>query len=385
MQFKLCTLLVLATLSGVALADDYGASSHLKLSESGAPDYKHWSIEWRGKMGGESVSEGKDVGVAASFSFGLRVDRQFAPWMRVHLAPNLQLYSSRLQERYDNDNYQNRLHLDSGFIAFQPTSFLEARVGAFDQREFLNLPILISQYRTFPGLQEIAFGNWSDVEIKLVAQQLVPTSNSLNTEREDKEALPSFQTQSLHLKKYFGGSSLSGMVGHYSWSRLPDKVAYQSALAGNTVDNGEAAPGARLAYEFDGYFWGLEYCLCGDGPLKWDLAISGEHNSKAPGPAADAQMWSIGPKWTMGAGEIGLRYYNYFVESDATVGLYTRSSLGYANRVGDVLELTFAPQDLGFKVVGQYTNARTLIDRSSDNQQTLTQIWLGVETEYAPF
>jgi hypothetical protein len=196
--------------------------------------------------------------------------------------------------------------------------------------------------------------------------------------------LPSFQTQSLHARgTHQGGYEWSALLGHYTWAGLPDKVAFQSAVVGNTVPGGEVAPGSKLAYGFDGYFYGLKGCVCGDRRVGLAAGFQRLHNASAPGDSADGQSWSLGPRFVFGQRELELTYTNYFIESDATVAVYSPSSAGYTNRIGDALDMALHFKDQGFTVKGRWVNARTLANK--DSQQTMTEFYLGVETDYAPF
>jgi hypothetical protein len=343
---------------------------------------KKFQGAWRLEMGGIDESEGKDEGAAAYFRARSRLEYHLAPWLRLYGVPRIQFYSSRIQQRFDDDPYQNGIYAEDAYASLEPVKWAQLHVGAIGQK-FLDDPILISQRRAFPGAQFSIATPTDAVRLVGVAQYLIPTSYSLNAEREDKEPLPSFQTQSVHLEYKVLDFKGSGMVGHYMWTQLPDKVAFESAIVGNTVPNAEVAPGARFAYGFNGIFWGEDFCWCSSRSIQFELDYMGEHNSAAPGDSADAQLIKIGPRFVMGDRELEIFYYNYFIESDATVAVYGRESMGYTNRIGDAIEAKYILKDKGFNIQGRWNNARTLQDK--DTQKTLTGFYLGVETDYAPF
>ncbi|MGE0526675.1 MAG: hypothetical protein AB7P49_06395 [Bdellovibrionales bacterium] len=350
-------------------------------SESLAP-VRPWTGEWNFQIGGLSFEEGKDEGAAAFLYFSTRFEYRFSSLLKARVKPQLQMYSSRVQERYDNDFSESRVRMDEAHLAFQPVQQLELRAGAIDQGE-LSSPLLVANSRAFPGFQEILSQTWGNYRLGVMAQQVVPTSYSLNTEREREEELPTFLTESLHVSaREFDNLDLDLSVGRYHWSDLPDKVAFESARVGNRVA-GEVAPGARFLSGFDGLFLSSRACWCGPS---W-LGLVGEfqrvHNSEAPPSMADAQMWGLGPRLNFGRHELDLRYRSYFVESDATVANYNRAMLGHTNRIGDNIEARLDFKEQKFAIVGEWVNARTL--RESSTQKTLTSYYIGVETHYAPF
>lgn len=338
--------------------------------------------EWRFSVGGTSYREDRDEGAAAELVFDTKLDYRFSKMLFAHFEPEAVLYSGRLQERYDNDQYQSRIGLVEGFVGVKPLPYFEGRAGAINQ-DFLHNPILISKHRAFPGAQEIVMSDTKPVSVKLVAQQVIPTSYSLNAERTEKEPLPSFQTQSVHVNGEHEEAAWELSAGHYRWAQLPDKIAFESARAGNTVIGGDAAPGARFSYGFDGYFAHAWTHLAKNYPVSLVLEYTRNRNGLAPSEAADAQMFGGGPMFRIGDTELELRYYSFFVESDATVARYLPGSLGYANRMGDRLEVALHFPQQKFRVKGSWTNALTVANRPE--QQTMTDFYLGVETDYAPF
>ncbi|MBX3022218.1 MAG: hypothetical protein KF799_11140 [Bdellovibrionales bacterium] len=382
---KTFTWAVLLTLiSGLPARAQEASTSTLKAEAPTEASKRRWNGDWKFEISGGGFSEDRDEGAAAAFSFTSKFDYRFNSILSAHFEPEVDLYSGRLQERFDNDAYENRMGLGSGYVGLKPIEQLEARGGIVSQ-EFLDHPLLISRHRAFPGLQVLAQSNTEPVNVMVVGQQVIPTSYSLNAERTDKEAMPSFQTISLHLSgKRPGLVEWETMAGHYRYSELPNKVSFQSAQTGNTpLDAIGTAAGTRLAYQFNGYFWRAEACLCLDGPLSFDFKYAGILNSAAPSEARDGQIYGVGPRFRIGSDEIKFIYYGYFLESDATVSRYARSSLGFTNRIGDILEAEYHFKDQGFKIKAQYVRADTLAETA--NQKIMTQYSLGVETDYAPF
>lgn len=379
---KTFTLVSLLACASGTLAHAQSSTTTLPASSLEPTPKRPLTGEWKFGIGGTTYAEDRDEGAAAELVFGAKFDYHFNKILYAHVEPEAVLYSGRLQERYDNDAYSSRIGLVDGFVGLKPIPFVEGRAGAINQG-FLRNPLLISKHRAFPGAQEIVMSDTKPVNVKLVAQQLIPTSYSLNFERSEKEPLPSFQTQSLHLHGEHDEVDWEVSTGHYSWARLPDKIAFESARAGNSVEGGEAAPGARFKYAFDGVFAHAWTRIGKRQPVSLNLEYTRNRNLRAPGEAADAQMFAIGPIVRLGDTELSLQYGRYFIESDSTVARYLPGSLGYANRMGDRVEAELHFKNEKFRIKGHWTNALTVANRPE--QQTMTEVYLGVETDYAPF
>ncbi len=114
------------------------------------------------------------------------------------------------------------------------------------------------------------------------------------------------------------------------------------------------------------------------------LEFNRVHNFRAPGDSADGQLIGIGPKFKIGSNiEVDLRYRPYFIESDATVAAYSKSKFGNTNREGYNLEASVKFIKERFSIFAENYNARPI--NYDLNQRNLSIIYMGVETEYAPF
>lgn len=377
-RFTLLSLFGLFVWGSVALAQN---SSTLNAPLNHHRTHNKWKSEYELFLGGNGFSEGKDEGFGALLYFKTRFEYRFAPWLRASVRPRLDLFAGRAQERYDNDTYQNRIRMLEGYLAVKPIQVFEVRAGAINQ-SYLDSPMLVSSHRGFPGFQEVLAFKTSKMKTELIAQQVLPTSYSLNTEREDKERLPYFLTQSLHFLARMDWFEIRAAGGHYTFRDMPNKVAFESGITGNRV-LGEVAPGARFKNKFDGWFGSMELCACWDAPVQLLFEYQRIQNTAAPSVDADAQTIGFGPRFRFGDRELELRYRNYFIESDATVGLYNRSLLGNTNRMGDDIEIKLDFKDRKFALVGEWLNARPIRDNAT--QKTMTVYYFGVETPYAPF
>jgi len=344
-------------------------------------------VEWSVGSGLSSYEQGLEDGNAGYLLMAIRLELPLAKWIYLRVNPRADFYSARVQERFDSDSYGNRLQLLESFVGITPIldspESLELRVGLLSQSS-LQQEMLVSKTRAFPGFSQAIVFQGSHAKAALTAQQVMPTSYSLDSEREGREAMPSFLTETLTLNGR-GWEFLDWKIwgGHFTWRDLPNKVAYESALWGNSVE-GEVAPGARFRSKFNGWQGGLEACLCPDTS---SLQLFGEFrrlkNTAAPEGLNEAQSWGGGPRILLGEHRLDLRYRRYFLEKDSTASVYNSSSLGGTNRQGDQVELVYAFTDLGFALKGAWTGSTPL--RDNPFQQTMTSYFIGLETDYVPF
>lgn len=343
---------------------------------------KKWAGDWKFELGGANHDEGQDEYAAAYVSSSARLNFRPIKRLRLLATPFAEFVAGRVQERFD-DAPLNRIGVHEAFAGYAPVDFFEFRAGILYQR-FLDMPQLVSNRRGMPGLQQaFALDFGSRLSARVIAQQLIPTSVSLSSDRAEKEKLPLFQTQSLHV----GGFTTNWfewevMGGHYQWDQLPSKVAFESQIDGNTVE-GELAPGSQFRYGFEGFFWGGELVLGQVGGPQGLLEYKGLTNTKAPSAARDAEQVGGGMKWLVGGVEYKAMYQRYFTEPDASVAYYASSRYGRNNRIGDAIELKVDFIEQKFAVRGEWSNARTI--NASATQDTWNYYQLSLETHYAPF
>lgn len=339
--------------------------------------------DWRLGAAGGSFDEGKDQGVTTSILFSSRMSYDMSPWISIKVAPRIQFYSSRVQERIKNDDYQSHVSLSTGYLSVHPVEELELRTGAVNQG-FIDNDLLVSKHRSFPGAQLLLKASKNDrYKAGLTTEWTVPTSYSLDTMRDSEEPMPTFTATEM-AGEWTGFESVrfGGRAGLYAWSKMPNKVAYDSALLGNTVP-GEVAPGATFSYGFHGYFGGVKACWQINKSFDVSAKFDRVHNGGAPSDSADSQSWEIAPKYKSKDFDLTVKYGNFFNESDSTVAYYNSSSLGNNNRKGDRLEFKLALNKYNFSVYGRWTDARVI--NVDPYEQNLKIIELGVETEYVAF
>jgi hypothetical protein len=357
--------------------------STLRVKESDPDTTPRFHGEWEGETGGEGMDQGKDQGFAAHFGGRIKIDYRLSNMFHFQGTPYASFYSGRLQQRIENDDYESRLGLDDGYLQFTPTKWFELRAGALSQR-FLDMPLLVSRGRAFPGVMEMGHIDFDHTtHLDLVAQQTVPTSRSLNTDRDEREKLPTFHTESAHLKfTPLEDFNFTAWGGHYQWTGLPEKVAFYSQLLGNTA-SGEQASNAHFLYGFNGVFGGLRGCWCRSAGPGLEMSLSRFVNLDAPDGRKNGQLFEVSPMWRTKFWDLKVTGGLFFNERDTTPGYYNPSRFGNNNRVGESLEVKLHLRQYKFSIIGQFIDANTIND--DPYQQHLTSMLFGLETDYEAF
>jgi len=340
--------------------------------------------DWNFDLGGGNSQEGKDTWSAAYFWFSSNLQFTLNEDLKVHISPYARLYGGRAQERYDDDSLNSRIGLMDAHLAYEPVNFLELKAGAHSQR-ILDSSMLVSGLRSFAGFQEIVKAKGGGLEVRVVAQQVIPSSYTLNTEREKQEQMPWFRTEHVEVAgKHWGWLEWRALGGLYRWSDIPAKVVYESVRLGNAPATTPTPAGSRFAFGHEGWFGGTEVCYCDNSNVGFVGEFQRVHNNSAPGDAADAQLWGFGPKIKWKNRSLDIRYRSYFIESDATVAAYNRSRWGNTNRIGDNLEFKLHFEDKKFSLYGEMFKAKP-INTADVQQRDMEQYYFGVETDYASF
>ena len=184
--------------------------------------------------------------------FGFNPDLKFKldPKFYINANVSLNLLSSRVQIRYLSQNDQN-FFLNELSMNYEPSKNFKFSVGAINQNH-LDSPYLVSNL-SFPGLLASAHASTGGMTFGYKGQRLIPTSTSFDTDRTEKEALPSFQTHGLFADyKINDNFKLGGQINYFSFSDLPSVVAFESQITGNDVTGIEIGD-SRFTEQFSGF------------------------------------------------------------------------------------------------------------------------------------
>lgn len=343
---------------------------------------------WKLRFDGESLQtdqniQSQNVGAAfrAKYSYRLLENLDFKA------KANMVFQSGRSQDLFGDLEPDSGVYPQELRLAWSPwKDRIEFSVGQINQFWF-NEPLFIGGNAGFPGVsQTFKLINTDDFKLRVVTQQLIPTSTTLSTRVTEKERTPYLFTESLEANWSISRNNwLMGRVSHFNYDNLPRIVAFRSFIYGNTVTNTDQN-NARFIYDFNGYIYQMAFEQKISNPLSAQVQWNTIVNSKAPSSAGEAQSLKFFLANDFGRWIGGLSYTDYFIESDAVPAVYNSHRLGHNNRIGHSVELNIESKDWGVIFRTQYTKANLLSDSlmridglQQDNQQTF---YLSVESMY---
>ena len=344
---------------------------------------RRWFGEWWLGSGVKNFSEGKDEGTASSFRASLLFGYRLTEWARFHLDTDVTFNAGRVQTRYEDDFNPTSLRMREGYLSFGDIEVVEFRVGALSQKD-LGSDLLVYGRRAFPGVREQINVGPPSVHLSFWAQQTMPTSYSLDTQREEREKTPTFlsETVSLVLKPTQELDAVFS-VSHYQFNNLPAIVAFDSSALGNST-NGDVAANSDFKYGFEGFLISAEGCICLAGPLSFRFGGEWLQNTQAPSNANRGQLLFLeGNLRIKRLMKITPRYSAFFNESDTSPAYYNRWDLGNNNRKGLIAELAIEMTQYGFTIVSSYIQSAMI---NQDPFQFDKQVFMiGVETSHVSF
>ncbi len=345
--------------TGVAFALSISVSAQEQSSVHIAPEAsisQAWETNWSAALFGRGVSgqneESRNAGVLAlgqaHYKFSPFVDAGIGAWARME--------SGSTHSLYEINRQHNGFWLDEAFVNFNAfPDYVTISGGALNQRVFKN-PLLVDEV-SFPAVRERLGVVSRRGHMSLLFQQAIPTSTSMSTRTIEKEAMPTLLSESLMVGVPFGRRlKLELRATHFTFSRLPSQVAFDSFGSGNIV-NADVPQRAYFIYGFSGFSYGGDLDVDLSAGVKARVGASLLHNSQAPSEYADASLlfseldflWSSTWKLTP-------RVEYFRSERQASPAFYNSADYGHNNRqgMGYGLRLANQRQRLAFKA--EYTD-----------------------------
>ena len=349
------------------------------------PKYK---LQWKLKFSGASYADATDEANLAGTLLNLKSHIKFGEYFSFIGDGMVVMSAGRVQSRFNQNSVKNGVGLNEALINAQ---FVDERVqlqaGVIDQG-FLEDSQFVSG--SFPGARAIVHIQKSRSKLfpghfrsgtRVVVQSTIPTSQSLDSERAEKEETPSLTTESIisdiKINKFLG---LELNATHYKYSNLPASVAAKSALNGNSVfDAGQ--PTARFAFDFEGVSLKAVGHIWPTKKMTLNAGATLTNNQKALEGYGRSYKGFVGagygsPRSNLYSIEAG----QFFTEGDSAPSYYMSSKLGLQNRAGTYIRTGAEFSRLGFKTFLDFADADVLEARSTmSRQQTIV---LSLETYY---
>ncbi|MEO0337288.1 MAG: hypothetical protein AAF202_12900, partial [Pseudomonadota bacterium] len=181
-------------------------------------------------------------------------------------------------------------YLRDAKLSYEPAEWLKLQAGAIDQRD-LNSQMLIAS-QPFPALrQRLRIHCSGSGCTEIVAQQAIPTSQTLSSRAVEKEALPGFFSGSLLMSYNLAElSRFSFRSGYYHFQNLPMTVAGESCDLGNSVSS--CLPNARFLDGFSGIQNSASLWLALNPGFTW--LFEGEYLQNFEAGTGRAQGYKLG-------------------------------------------------------------------------------------------
>ncbi|MCB0390677.1 MAG: hypothetical protein KDD58_05280 [Bdellovibrionales bacterium] len=352
----------------------------IKLDEESFLSRSKFQGDWKLEIGAQSFEEDTDDEKLATVALSVRPSYRLLENLTLKADMKFKSESGRVQARFYQEG-ENLMSLSNASLEYYPTSFIMIEGGILNQG-FLEQELLFSKSRAFAGVKEALVLNKQNYKIYLTAQQSLPSSSSLNTERAEKEETPSFTSQTLQAE--FNTDSLKGIVGgsYFQFDNLPSKVAYESIVNGNSVIE-QGIANSYFEYNFKGYAFQTRL----DWRLQDSLNIVGTlqliENSEAPAGNSRGQMAWLGPIIQTGQLKWTFNYGQFFAEPDVAPAYYMNLNYGGANRIGKFGRFELEFSDYNFKIIAQYADSDVINLRTHQFQRINYLVRL--ETLYVSF
>ena len=326
-------------------------------------------------MGGANFSEGQDESQFVQLIARPRAVVNFSKSFSVRADTMLILNTSRVQTRYQNPTF-NTINLMELVGSYHPSDLFILEAGSINQDHLSNRMLIAD--RSFPGVM-VASGYFSkDLKLKAKVQYAIPTSTSFESDRTEAEELPAFQTEGIEAfwkpKKWF---SIEADINHFTYSKLPSVVAYQSGRLGNQV-RGTDPSESFFVYDYQGFSQAYTLSFQYNSKISQSFRAAIVENSKAPSDRKRSQWVGTRLGLDFNPVKVSPVYAKYFAESDSVPAVYSAFELGRSNRDGELIGMKLDFKSMGFSVSTNYYKSNLIQANAPQGDMDFLEILLEV-------
>jgi len=339
-----------------------------------------YSLGWQARLANDHFVNDTDEANLVKTSLGFRGEMKLLENLTLNSDFNFYWSTGRAQSWYGADGYSTGLNFNQAIIKFSPISFVELQAGAISLSD-LRSPLLVAS-GPFPGVfAKLSFAGNDLVDFGFSALYSLPTSRSLNSDRIEKEAEPSFiaLTSTLATGKSFDLLGADFIFSFYKYNNLPSKVAYESSIKGNSVVLNTDAD-SRFIYKYQGISAGIGGFFTFLEKYKLTAHYTYLLNTDGPNSGNRGEIVQIGCDIPLMKHLLTPFFELFYNEADSSVAYYNSTSYGNNNRQGISLGANFKYEDV-FSVKFRYTNADLInVNNSVSSRNQL--LFLGLETSF---
>lgn len=317
---------------------------------------------------------------AASFGLNINFNYKLSSILDVTTSTRASMMAGQSLTRFGEGAPSNGIFLNEALVNFRPSNYTSIHAGAINQ-SYLGSPLLVSD-TAFPGIQEKIFFKSEKFSLSLVAEQTVPTSNTLSTKTSDREESPNFLTETIKLETQLIKQISFDVFGTlYHFSNLPSKVAADSAVLGNSQPEQAGPNTSRFTYDFNGWVAGAATRITIAPEVKLIFTGSAIENSQAPESTNHGQLISFATELALGKDLVLTpSVENFFNESDTSPAYYNSYVYGHNNRQGFAGGLVLDFPQSKFKISTKYVVSDVINETYNQGKQQYLSIKL--ETSY---
>lgn len=349
--------------------------------ELSAPEKSRLWGGWKFGLMGQTFSDATDSETYAGAKLNLSGGIKLLDYASLVADLSLVATNGFSQARFGKDSLGNGINVNEAMLVLNDQGLFQVDAGIINQG-FLNSPLLVSNL-PFPGVRETLRYDGDYLEIGLRAQQAIPTSRTLDSQkRDEKEATPLFFTETLYTEfKPTEHSTAQISYTRYRFKNLPTTVANNGRLLGNSVPFSTAAQ-SEFLFAFEGalYQAGVSHQVTDSIGVNLNAQLI--QNDEAPDAFNRGFLVEAGLSFPVLGQEMAIYAANFFNESDTSPGQYNSSRLGHNNMKGNSFGASLLFNKL-FKVQAQYTDSDVIsANLVNSRRQSMS---LTLETVYAEF
>jgi len=359
----LLSMIAVQILMGISFGNEQTKSSKQNKSSAKtstaniSSENTKFSGSWRIRLGAEKLNDEISQGTAANLSGSMKLNYQLVDSLRFYGEPKISISQGQAQSLYGEFEPNNTFSVDEALINFAPHEFLDLNAGILShqpEKRIGNAYLMASA--SFPGIEAVIHVlNFEKVKMDLLLEESIPTSYSLDSGVEEREASPRFHAQSVKLnlgnKKDYLKSTM--FITKYQFDNLPSIVAQKSITRGNTVSDGY-----HYDYGFSGYSAAVlvEY----DFLSNFTLLALGSYllNDQAPDGLNKGYSTGGGIEFTISKDlTLTSKVDKFYIEPDVAPAYYSTYQLGLNNRQGYIYELGMEFTNYNLKLKAGYMDS----------------------------
>ncbi len=354
------------------------------------PKEDRTKLEWSISIQGRNFEEDSERLFGTKTALRVRSHYLLSPKLSLDAEIELRWFSDNAQLDLSEDYSTRPLQAREISVNYQPIKFLKFSLGNISQ-EFLNADLFMTK-RAFPGLRQKLNWQKGSFDIGLIAQQTVPTAQSFNVDRSEREELPWFLTETLYAEfdfidllqwQWLSQLNLRLAGTYFQFNDLPAIAAEDGTRLGHISKNNTIGPNAQFRYDFEGYILDASFCFCGAedtgvtlGGL-WIDNLEAQSNDRA-------QRLYVGANTIWNEVRYGLEIENFFKDREVAPAVYGSLNAGGNNREGMIYRLSLESMKYKFRVVADYYDVG-VISGNDGLQSDRQAVYIGLETAYVEF